>query len=463
MASHPAVFPVFQGIFRSGAAVVPVMPMATAPELRFVLEDTGALGIVTDAANLPKVREAAAGLGCIGWIAVCGGHGDARTNPPEYRLEDLLLAEPTLTLPEIGDEDTALMLYTSGTTGKPKGVMLSHANLVASTEAATDAAEPELWKQPRISLSAMPMAHIFGVGMMSAGYLLPEHLADSMLVQLQWFEPRKAMEAIQHYRCNTMAAVPTMLSMILNHPEVADFDLSSLEEVICGAAPLPAEIARSFMQRYGCRVREIYGMTENAGVATANRLSDRYRPGSAGRPYKGVELKIVDDDDRELPTGERGEVVTRGPTTMKGYHKRPDATAEALRGGWLHTGDIGYLDEDGFLYLVDRKKDMIIKGGENIYPAELEDVLYRHPKVAEAAIVGVPHPVHGETVAAVVVAKSGEQLSEQELVEFMAATVTRFKLPSFVLFRDSLPKVGVGKILRRQLREEAAKAVSQRS
>jgi len=256
--------------------------------------------------------------------------------------------------------------------------------------------------------------------------------------------------------------VPTMLSMILNHPEVENFDLSSLEEVICGAAPLPAELARSFMQRYGCRVREIYGMTENGGVATANRLSDRYHPGSAGRPYKGVELKIVDDDDREVPTGERGEVVTRGPTTMKGYHNRPEATAEVMRGGWLHTGDIGYLDEDGFLYLVDRKKDMIIKGGENIYPAELEDVLYRHPKVAEAAVVGVPDPVHGEAVAAVVVARTGEQLSEQEVIDFMAKTVTRFKLPSFVLFRDSLPKVGVGKILRRELREEAAKSLSQR-
>ena len=252
-----------------------------------------------------------------------------------------------------------------------------------------------------------------------------------------------------------MAAVPSMLSMILNHPDVDNYDLSSLDEVVCGAAPLPMELAQTFMRRYDCRVREIYGMTENAGMATANRPTDRYRPGSAGRPYKGVELKIFDLDDKEVAVGERGEVVTRGPCTMKGYHNRPEATAEALRGGWLHTGDIGYVDSDGFLFLVDRKKDMIIKGGENIYPAELEDVVYRHPKVAEAAIVGVPDALHGESVVAFVVVKAGEQLSEAEVLQFMASTVSKFKLPQRVYFRDALPKVGVGKILRRELRDEA--------
>lgn len=457
MINHPSVYPVFQGIFRSGAAAVPVMFMLTAPELRFVLEDTQAQGVVTDTFNLPKVMQAIEGLDHIKWIAVREGKDNPEASPPQHKLETLLGADPATSLPQIDADDTALMLYTSGTTGKPKGVMLSHANLIAMSEASSEAAELDSWDQPRISMSAMPMAHIFGVGVMCSGYLTPDHLADSYLVQQQWFEPRKFMEYVQEHKCNTMAAVPTMLSMILNHPDVEKYDLSSLDEVICGAAPLPVELARKFMDKYSCRVREIYGMTENAGIATANRPSDAYRPGSAGRAYKGVELKIFDENDNEVPVGERGEVVTRGPSTMKGYHNRPEATAETMRGGWLHTGDIGYLDEDGFLYIVDRKKDMIIKGGENIYPAELEDVLYRHPAVADAAIVGVPDDVHGEVVAAFVVPKKGEELTEKDILEFMGQETTKFKLPSYVFFRESLPKVGVGKILRRELRDAAQK------
>ena len=461
MISHPLVYSVFQGIFRCGATAVPVMFMLTAPELRFVLEDTRAQGIVTDAANLAKVLQACDGLEHVRWIAVNDGADDMHSTPRQYSLQTLLQSPPTSTLPQIGDDDTALMLYTSGTTGKPKGVMLTHANLITGADAAADASELHSRTQPRISMSAMPMAHIFGVGVMLGSYLAPERLADSRVVQLQWFDTLKFMRGIQHYRCNSMAAVPSMLSMILNHPDVDSYDLSSLDEVVCGAAPLPTELAQTFMRRYDCRVREIYGMTENAGMATANRPSDRYRPGSAGRPYKGVELKIFDLDDKEVAVGERGEVVTRGPCTMKGYHNRPDATAEALRGGWLHTGDIGYVDSDGFLFLVDRKKDMIIKGGENIYPAELEDVLYRHPKVAEAAIVGVPDTVHGESVVAFVVVKAAEQLSESEVLQFMAGTVSKFKLPQRVYFRDALPKVGVGKILRRELRAEAISRIQQ--
>jgi long-chain acyl-CoA synthetase len=461
MINHPVVYPIFQGIFRSGAAAVPVMFMLTAPELRFVLEDTRATGVVTDTFNLPKVLQAVEGLDHIRWIAVREGKDKTDATPPQFGLEALIKAEPTNTLADIDPGDTALMLYTSGTTGKPKGVMLTHANLIASAEAAADAAELDNWTQNRISISAMPMAHIFGVGVMCAGYLTPEHMADSYLYQMQWFEPRKFMQGIQEHKANTMASVPTMLSMILNHPDNPNFDLSSLEEVICGAAPLPVELAQEFMRRYNCRVREIYGMTENAGIATANRPSDAYRPGSCGRPYKGVDLKIVDDSGNEVPTGQRGEVVTRGPATMKGYHNRPEATAETLRNGWLHTGDIGYLDEDGFLFIVDRKKDMIIKGGENIYPAELEDVLYRHPGVAEAAIVGIPDPVHGEAVVAFVVPKKGQELTEAEILKFMAGEVTKYKLPTYVHFRDALPKVGVGKILRRELREEASKKAAE--
>jgi long-chain acyl-CoA synthetase len=249
-----------------------------------------------------------------------------------------------------------------------------------------------------------------------------------------------------------MPAVPTMLALILHHPKVEQFDLSSLEEVVCGAAPLPVEVARAFQERYGCRVREIYGQTESTGLGSANRLSDPYRPGSAGRAYCNTEIAIVDDDDRLLPPGERGEIALRGPTVMKGYHNRPEETARTLRGGWLHTGDVGYLDEEGFLFIVDRKKDLIIRGGENIYPAELEDILYQHPAVAEAAVVGEPDEIYGESVVAFVVATAGSEPSEADIVSFVRQRTSSFKAPSKVWFLDALPKSGVGKILRRELR-----------
>ena len=455
MINNPAVYEVFGAIFRTGATVVPVMFMLTELELRFVLEDTQAKTIVTDAFNLSKVVDATKGLDFVEHIVVRGG-----AELQNSSVIDLDTLYENTDLPAIAnidaDNDVALMLYTSGTTGTPKGVMLTHANLIAAAESSTAGAELADWPNPRIGVSAMPMAHIFGVSVMTSGYLAPKEL-EGYLVQLEWFDPIKIMQTIQEHRCNVMPAVPTMLSILLNHPEASAYDLSSLREVVCGAAPLPVELARAFMKRHGCFVREVYGMTENAGIASANRRSHGYRPGSAGRASLNVELRIVDDDDQPLPAGERGEIVTRGPTVMKGYYRRPDATAEALRGGFLHTGDIGYLDEEGFLYIVDRKKDMIIKGGENIYPAELEAVLHGHPGIAEAAVVGILDTKYGETVVAFVAPKHDAEVTESDVLSYLAERVSKFKLPEAVHIRNSLPKLGVGKILRRELRLEADK------
>ena len=456
MSNHPLVYSVFQGAFRTGAAAVPMMFQLAPAELRFILRDTAAEIVVTDTANVDKVREACDGLGTV--RAIVGRAIEPVADAPwlEVRLEDMLEAPEATELPAIADLDLALLLYTSGTTGKPKGAMLSHANLIASAEAAQAASEVELLEQPRISISAMPMAHIFGVGVMNGGYLIPERLADGYMVQLAWFEPERFMQLIEQHRCSQMPAVPTMLALILSHPQLEKHDLSSLEEVVCGAAPLPPELARAFSSRFGCRVREIYGMTESTGIGSANRSSEGYRPGSAGRAYPGTDLAIFDAEDRALAPGERGEVVIKGPTVMLGYLNRPEATAETVRSGWLHTGDIGYLDDEGFLYIVDRKKDMIIRGGENIYPAELEAVLYEHPAVAEAAVVGVPDDVYGEAVVAFVALREGTEATEAELISFVKERTTPFKAPGAVSFVEALPKSGVGKILRRELRDLAA-------
>ncbi len=462
LTNHPDVYPVFQGVFRTGAAALPVMPQLAPPELQFILDDTRARCVFTDAANLEKVRQVAQELPAIELIVIRdaknvtsdGGESLARA-VTEVSLAELLAHQPRTELPEIPEDDLALMLYTSGTTGRPKGAMLSHGNLIASARQSADAAELETLEAPRISISAMPMAHIFGVGVMNGGYLVPERLADGYMVQMSWFEPERFMALVEEHRCSSMPAVPTMLALILNHPKNAEYDLSSLEEVVCGAAPLPVELANAFAARYGCRLREIYGMTESAGIASANRPSDAYRPGSAGRAYSETELRIVDDSGAVLPAGERGEVVLKGPTVMMGYMNRPEATAEAIQGGWLHTGDVGYLDEEGFLFIVDRKKDMIIKGGENIYPAELESILYQHPAVAEAAIVGAPDETYGEKVVGFVALKGGAQATEAELVGFVKEHTMPFKAPSAIQFVDALPKSGVGKILRRELRGAA--------
>jgi long-chain acyl-CoA synthetase len=457
LVNHPLVYPVFQGIFRTGGTAVPVMFQLAAPELRYVLEDTRAQGVVTDEAGLPKVREAVQGLDHVRWIVVRGGPTNADAPKPEHGLEALLEVPPEPSLPKIEDEDVALMLYTSGTTGRPKGVMLTHANFIACAEAANEAAELDLWAGPRVGISAMPMAHIFGVGVMNGGYLVPERLADGYGVQMAWFEPERFMQLIHEHRCTTMPAVPTMLALILHHPKLDEYDLTSLEEVVCGAAPLPMSLAQAFADRFGCRIREIYGLTENTGLGSANRISEPYRPGSAGRAYCNTDLQIFDDEDRPVPTGQWGEVVLRGPAVMKGYHNRPDETAKALRNGWLHTGDVGYLDEEGYLYVVDRKKDMIIRGGENIYPVELEEILYTHPGIAEAAVVGTPDPVYGENVIAYVVPAQGANLAEADVISFVRKKTAPFKAPSKVHIIDALPKSPVGKILRRELREQASR------
>lgn len=458
MMNHALVFPAIQGIFRCGGTAVPVMPQAAAPELRYVLADTRARIVIADAERLPTVREAVAGLDHVTHILVNGGEDNPQASPPELRLDGLLAHDPSTALQQIDGSEVAVMLYSSGTTGRPKGVLLSHSNLLASAQAVCDAAMLDSWEGPRIVLSAMPIAHIFGVAIMNDLLMTPDHLADrTRLVQLRWFDTEPFMAAIDRHRCASTAAVPTMLALLLHHPAASNYDLSSLVEIITGGAPLPVELAQAFMRRYPhCRVREVYGLTEASGMGSANRRTEPFRPGSAGRAYCNAELVILDDDNRPVPTGERGEICLRGPTVMAGYHNHPEATAEATRGGWLHTGDVGYLDADGFVYVVDRKKDMIIRGGENIYPAELEAVLHQHACVAEAAVVGVPDEVYGENVVAFVVVKPGAETCESVLIEHVCCHVARFKAPSRVEFLPALPKSNIGKILRRVLRDKAA-------
>lgn len=454
MINHPLVYSVFGGCFRSATTVVPVMFQLTPPELRYIYGHTEAQAIITDTTLVDNVREAIKGLDHVKWIAIRGGETNEDANPPEYSLESFLEYEPQQIIEAIDPQDLALMLYTSGTTGQPKGVMLAHDALIQGVDSGMRASCLDARNHPLVSLTALPMAHIYGVGVMNSAARMPEQYTAGFTVQETWFDVVKFFELIDKYTVTDMASVPTMIAMMIAHPDIDKYDLTSLEMVNCGAAPVPPEVADAFMERTGSRIRQLYGMTENAGMATADRFDQPYRSGSAGKAYDITDLRIFDDDDNELPPNTRGEIVTKGPSAMKGYFKAPEATAETIKNGWLHTGDIGYLDDDGWLYVVDRKKDMIIKGGENIFPAEVENVLYKHSEIDEAAVIGVPHEVYGEDIVAFVVLSEGSALSDEDIIAFTIQSLSKFKAPSQIHFLDALPKSGVGKILRRELRDQ---------
>lgn len=453
MLNDPLVHSVFLGGFRVGATLTPVMPQLAIPELDYIIHHTQARGMITDSAKLEAVREACKEAKHLEWIVVSGGTTDESRTPREYSMDEMLRCDPAESFTPCSREDVALMLYTSGTTGRPKGVMLTHGNLLASAETLVEAAELHLREHPMRSVTPLPMAHIFGISLMTVDFMIPAEYSPGYLIQERKFDPERTLELVQRYRCTDLSVVPTMLSVLLNLPNFDDYDLSSLFKVDVGGAPMAVELAEQWKTRVGSHVRQRYGMTENSGKGSTDRTSLPYHAGSVGRPYHHTPVRIVDAEGTRVRAGERGEIQTSGPTTMKGYYNDPEATARTIVDGWLHTGDIGYLTQDGWLYVVDREKDMVIKGGENIYPAELEDVLYRHPDVADAAVVGVPHDIYGEEPVAFVVRQAESETSASELIAYMGTQIAPFKAPGTIHFCDTLPKSPIGKVLRRELRD----------
>ncbi|HEX7784719.1 MAG TPA: AMP-binding protein, partial [Methylomirabilota bacterium] len=330
--------------------------------------------------------------------------------------------------------------------GVPKGVALSHANLESNARAIASLHElpREEW-----AVTVLPLSHSYGLTVMNAG-----HLLGSRGVLLRWFNPELVLQTIQDYRAVSMAAVPTMLVYLLHYPDAERFDTRSMRVWGSGAAPLPVEVVEPFERKFGGKILEGYGLTEAAPVVSTHRLTGPRKIGSVGQAIPGVAISIQDDGDRPVPVGQVGEVCVKGPNVMTGYYRNPEETARTVRDGWLHTGDMGRLDEDGFLFIVERKKDLIIRGGFNIYPREVEEVLYAHRSVAEAAVVGTKDPRMGEEVVAFVVPKEGETLSAEEIIGFCESRLARFKCPKQVRFVPSLPKSPIGKVLRKELRTQ---------
>jgi long-chain acyl-CoA synthetase len=431
------------GILRAGGIVVPMNVLLKRREVAFYLRDSGARllfawhGFAEDA----EAGAAEAGAEC---VLVEPGKFEQLVGAAQARTE----------LVERPDEDTAVILYTSGTTGTPKGAELTHANLLGNCEAARSLFD---LGADGVTLGALPLFHSFG----QTCAMNATVRAGGTLTLLPRFEAAKALEIIERDRVNVFEGVPTMYSAMLHAPEREHFDTSSVEVCASGGAAMPVELLKEFEEAFGCKVLEGYGLSETSPVASFNHPDRERKAGSIGTPIRGVEMKVVGEHGEEAPVGEVGEIVVRGPNVMKGYWNRPDATAEVLREGWLYTGDMARMDEDGYFFIVDRKKDMIIRGGYNVYPREVEELLYEHPAVREAAVVGIPHEELGEEVAAAVALKEGASASADELREFVKGQVAAYKYPRTIWFVEELPKGPTGKILKREIEVPAEATAAQ--
>lgn len=370
-----------------------------------------------------------------------------------YKWKDVLAKSwPTPPDVELTFDDVAMYQYTGGTTGVSKGTILTHGNLAKQVQQ-IEAWFPKFNKGEEIMLGALPFFHVFGlsVAMNFAIYMGWGHI----LIPKPQTEP--LLEAIGKFKPTFAPLVPTMYIGILNHPNIDRVDMTSIVGCFSGSAPLPVEVIRDFENKTGAVIVEGYGLTETTPVTHVNPFSGGKRKvGSIGVPISNTECRIVDLDDgnTDVPVGETGELLIRGPQVMKGYWNKPEETDKTLTDGWLHTGDIARMDEDGYFYIVDRKKDMIISGGCNVYPRDIEEVLYENPKVLEATAIGIPHPIRGEAIKVFIALKEGETATQEEIIEYCADKLAKYKLPTEVEFRDELPKTNVGKILKKELRKE---------
>jgi long-chain acyl-CoA synthetase len=444
MLPNVPAFPIaFYGALAAGAVVVPMNPLLKSREVGYYLSDSGAKVVLAWGSALAEAAKGAADAGAeaVGIEA-----------PDMTGLLDGHAAAPERS--HRADDDDAVILYTSGTTGRPKGAQLTHAGLVRNAQLT---ARTLLKNDPDdVMMGCLPLFHVFGL---TCG-LNATVAAAGTLTLLPRFDPAKALEIIQRDAVTIFEGVPTMYAAILHLPGADPAQAVTLRVCVSGGASLPVEILRGFEEKFGCIILEGYGLSETSPVASFNHPDRVRKPGSIGTPIEGVQMRLIDDDGNTVLDGEIGEIAIRGHNVMKGYWGKPEATAEAIRDGWFRTGDMARVDEDGYYYIVDRKKDLIIRGGYNVYPREIEEVLHEHPAVAEVAVIGLPHPELGEEVGAAVTLKSGATTTPAELIAFAKERVAAYKYPRRLWLVDSLPKGPTGKILRREVHppDEAAQA-----
>lgn len=423
------------GALRLGAVVVPMNPLLSAREVTYYLQDSGATLLMawhgfSEAAE-PGAQEAGATF--------------VEVEPQEI-MQRIGESDALDGVHAADGDDTAVLLYTSGTTGQPKGAELTHANIGSNVTACLGLFSPE---PGDVIFGGLPFFHVFG----QTCALNTAVRVGATITLVPKFEPGKALEVMGRDKVTVFMGVPTMYGALLHHPDRESTDTSSLRLCASGGSALPVEVLKGFEDAFGCKILEGYGLSETSPVASFNHPHLERKPGSIGIAIEHVEIRLVDDDGAEVPQGERGEIEVRGPNIMKGYWGRPDATAESIDAdGWFATGDVATVDEDGFYYIVDRKKDLILRGGYNVYPREIEEVLYEHPAVLEAAVIGIEDEEWGEEVGAAVVLKEGQDVSTEDLQSFVKDQVAKYKYPRRVWFEDELPKGPTGKILKREIR-----------
>jgi len=443
--NSPELVEVFLGAAKVGGVFTPINFRLAADEVIYLVNHSDARVFVFGEEFFSLVGDILPRLSKVEKFISVGRAAFPRVVEYEPLLEDSPVEEPGIT---VSEEDECQMLYTSGTTGRPKGAVLTHGNVLWNLVSTLLARED---KEGEIALVSGPLYH---AAALNNHFLIRLALAGASVL-MKHFDPRIFMEIIQKEKVNVISGAPAMFHLLLNLPEVEKYDTGSITRCTLGSSTLPDETKKKLLKLFpnAGGVYDVYGATEVSPTLTVLKAADSFRKTACvGPAVPFLEVRIVDSQDREVPRGETGEIICRGPNVMKGYYKDPEGTAEALKGGWLHTGDIGRMDEEGFVYIVDRKKDMIISGGENIYPREIEELLYHHPKIREAAVVGIPDPLWGESVKAFVVLKPGMSMSEEEVIEYCKSHLASYKKPKVVAFADSLPRNPSGKVLKNLLR-----------
>ncbi|MEH6994414.1 long-chain-fatty-acid--CoA ligase [Neobacillus drentensis] len=443
MPNCPEVIFAYQGISRNGAIIVPVMFTLHSKELHYIALNSGAKAVITSSLVLGNVEKALEGLDFKPIVVVV----DQPSNNRSLNFYDVKAENSFITTRTVKEDDIAVILYTSGTTGNPKGVLLTHKNLTSNAE--NSAKHNEL--ERGTTLGVLPLAHVYGLTISNICLLM-----GSSIVIFSSFDSEAIFKAIEQYEVKTFSAVPAMIHALVSYPGANQFNTSSLESVSSGSAPLPVALLHAFEKKFGAKVFEGYGLSEAAPIVTAHKNGIEIKLGSVGIPIPGVEVKIVDDNGVEVACGAVGELCVRGENITPGYYQNVEESRRVLIDSWLHTGDMARMDDEGYVYIVDRKKDLIIRGGFNVYPRDVEEILNTHETVSEVAVIGIPDEKMGEELVACVVVKPEQVVCEEELIRFCQEHLAKNKTPRRIVFLETLPRNGVGKILKTHLRNTVA-------